>query len=133
MTEKKTPAPEAPTKGRSGEHQAVKTFREKMESISDEEGMTAGGLKALDAKLESFLEESRSIHPPASTSEPPVQTPCEPEPYSSRVCIRGTKGCNVAHELEDTKATKRLTRVAADLLCPHGMPAAACSTCTPRA
>ncbi len=123
--EKKLTKPAPPLKGRSGEHPAVKQMRAKMESISDEEGMTAGALLDLDAKLGKFLEESRSSHPPA------VQTPCETEPARTAVCSRGTLGCNVAHELEDTKATRPQKRVSD--LCEHGLPFIACPDCTPRA
>lgn len=119
---KKTPPPK-PT--RSGEHPAVQKMRAKMESISDEEGMTAHALLDLDAKLESFLEEARSVHPPPAT-----QTPCEVNPVLSCVCSRGTKSCDVAHEMEDTKATKRLAPL---VQCEHGTLVSVCNVCTPRA
>lgn len=96
MSAEKKPSPFPPEVKRSssGEHPAVKSFRQKMESISDEEGGTAGAVLDLDKALESYLQECRSTPPPEAV---PVSAPCLITGSLDQACVLGTKGCEVKH------------------------------------
>ena len=137
---KPTPPPESLSqRGRSGEHPIVVDYRAKMESIADEEGSTSGALLGLDKALDQYLGAMRSeVPPPPPTAEGlppvsirgtrPVPTPCEVDSTRDAACVRGTVGCNVAHELEETRSTARMPVVA---FCEHGVPENRCKTCKP--
>lgn len=90
------PSPVPPEKRtRSGEHEAVRSYRAKMESISDEDGGTQGAILNLDKALEEYLQEARSLPPPALEGPPTprVRVVSEPEcehgtvPALCRLCV----------------------------------------------
>lgn len=90
MSEKKPPPPASKP---SGEHPAVKSFRAKMESISD--GETASTLAGLDASLEKYLKDTND--PPATLREP-IPPVCVIVATVTVVCALGTNGCDRDHE-----------------------------------
>ncbi len=91
-----------------------------MESIAD--GETAKSLLDLDLALGEYLDNVRSIPPPAAT--PP--SPCEVDSFLSCTCSLGTKGCNVAHEMEEAKVTQKQVPVCRDCF------GVGCDTCRPK-
>ena len=70
MSEK--PPPRRPVVHPSGEHEAVKTFREKLESIAEHQVADVG---ALDRELDEYLESMRTTPPPPAPDSEPEKDP----------------------------------------------------------